>query len=51
MLGFAVSAQTRIGSTVAVEFTDPSARTDSRFHYAVTAVDNSGNESAPTRTP
>ncbi|NOY79599.1 MAG: hypothetical protein GXP31_01210 [Kiritimatiellaeota bacterium] len=47
--GFAVSAASRIGSTAAAEFADHGAAEGDRFHYAVVAVDHSGNMGPPAR--
>ncbi|MHC4248144.1 MAG: hypothetical protein ACYS9X_03360 [Planctomycetota bacterium] len=47
--GSETGPQTRIGSTAATEFVDASAEPGARLHYAVTAVDTSGNAGAPAR--
>ncbi len=47
---FAISATSRIGSTAAAEFVDRGAvEADDRCHYAVVAVDHSGNTGPPAR--
>ena len=42
---FVPNAETRIGSTIATEFVDNTAKPDQECHYKILAVDQSGNES------
>jgi hypothetical protein len=42
---FLPDAEARIGSTIATEFVDNTAKPDQEYHYKITAVDQSGNAS------
>jgi fibronectin type 3 domain-containing protein len=46
---FEPGQETLVGSPTYEEFIDWGLRADTRYHYAVTAVDRRGNESAPVR--